>query len=72
MRSEFLFKVAHDRLVSLNTLRHEMDRIMKNRVMDDLEFMDKRFVEVYDMRQQEESKKSLGKMNISTVFAKFR
>ena len=71
MRSEFLFEF-NKRLVSLNTLRHEMDRIMQKRVTDDLAFMDRRFVEVYDMRQREESKKSLGKMSVSTVFAKFR
>lgn len=71
MRSEFLFEF-NKRLVSLNTLRHEMDRIMQKRVTDDLAFMDRRFVEVYDMRQREESKKSLGRMSVSTVFAKFR
>jgi hypothetical protein len=71
MRSEFLFEF-NKRLVSLNTLRHEMDRIVQKRVTDDLAFMDRRFVEVYDMRQREESKKSLGKMSVSTVFAKFR
>ena len=72
MRSEFLFKVARDRLVGLNTLRNEMDSIINSRIRADLEFMDKRLVEVYDMRQKEESKKSLGYMSISTVFKKFQ
>jgi hypothetical protein len=49
-----------------------MDSIINSRIRDDLEFMDRRLVEVYDMRQKEESKKSLGYMSISTVFKKFQ
>jgi hypothetical protein len=76
MRTEFLFKPIRGKLMDLNQLRKEMNIVISNRVQDDFSEMDRRMVEVFDQRQHNIKSKpplqSLGKMNVRTVFQKFK
>ena len=76
MRTEFLFKPMRGKLMDLNQLRKEMNIVISNRVQDDFSEMDRRMVEVFDQRQHNIKSKpplqSLGKMNVRTVFQKFK
>ena len=76
MRTEFLFKPMRGKLMDLNQLRKEMNIVICNRVQDDFSEMDRRMVEVFDQRQHNIKSKpplqSLGKMNVRTVFQKFK
>jgi hypothetical protein len=75
MRTEFLFKPARGKLMDLNQLRKEMNTIICRQVQGDFAEMDRRMVEVFDQRQHSAKSspplKSLGKMDVSTVFRKF-
>ena len=76
MRNEFLFRFPRGKLIGLIELERQMNNRMRSQFQDDMDFMDRRMVEVFDNRQNDEKSKpplkSIGRMPVSTALQKFK
>lgn len=76
MKVEFLFRMARGKLMALPELERNMNTNMRNQFSDEMAFMDRRMVEVFDKRQGDAKShpplRSLGRMPFGIARVKFR